>query len=614
MKKIITIRNKHAASEIVGGMFLVLIAVLAFIPIYTYILPLPTAPAEANVEFMGYVNQQGYAVIEHMGGEPLGSYEIYVDGQLVYESQDDPWEIGERNIPTLSESLYDENDQITVAIYTTLADGTKQKVFDGTITGKVIETPADPTEDPMLISSLRTNTVDEDLICYNYTITPSINAITYIYNWSVNGNTITDLYIPFDTDTTAESQVKDYSGNENDGTIYGPVWSNGKIGGSYNFDGIDDYISLPYCFSGNTINRFTVETWISPQATSGTIASFERDNYWELGILDGKIRFSTTSGSTTVDTIGTTIMDDFLWHHVAATYNSITGESKVFVDGELENSESPHSPGDELGSGAPITGTMGSGTASSEETILSTSFETQEEKNKWTVNNSRTNDPAGNAVFDLFGSDTMTPRTGSYSIGSSGDLVYWGSRRHAAYDRETIDISNYENVQVKLWYSYKSTEGTDEFGIYYKDGGSWAPIIEDYDPGIGQGNQLTWTYAEVAIPNSIDDLTLQFWWSTSESREYIAIDDLTITGTPIGGTNFSGDIDEFKIYNRALSGEQIHQNYLCTKDGITDKNIIVSDETNVGDVWKCTVTPNDATQDDVTVVSNTLQIVNYGGG
>jgi len=75
-----------------------------------------------------------------------------------------------------------------------------------------------------------------------------------------------------------------------------------------------------------------------------------------------------------------------------------------------------------------------------------------------------------------------------------------------------------------------------------------------------------------------------------------------------------GYIDEFMIYDRQLSGEQIYQYYLCTKDGPTDQTVMVSDETNIGDIWQCIVTPNDGTQDDDPVESNTLQIINYLGG
>ncbi len=66
---------------------------------------------------------------------------------------------------------------------------------------------------------------------------------------------------------------------------------------------------------------------------------------------------------------------------------------------------------------------------------------------------------------------------------------------------------------------------------------------------------------------------------------------------------FNGTIDEVKIYNRSLSSEQIGALYNNRTD------LIVSQETEVGQVWSAEVTPNDGTADGATLGSNQL-IVN----
>jgi hypothetical protein len=212
--------------------------------------------------------------------------------------------------------------------------------------------------------------------------------------------------------------------------------------------------------------------------------------------------------------------------------------------------------------------------------------------------------------FDLRNMTELLPHSGSYSLGGSGDF----DPDYAYFNRTGVGISGYSDVMVSVWYSYDSTESDDEFGLYYKDGMNWVPIFEALDPEIGNGNQLEWTHAEVHIPGYITTLVLQFLWSTSSTTEYVAIDDLEITGVPPGGMNYSGLMDEFRIYGRALSPEQIYQNYLCTKDGRSDKNVIVAEELVFGDIWKCLVTPNDSTQDDTICESNSIQIIMYGGG
>ena len=619
MKRNISFNEEYAVSELVGGLLLILIAVMVFSVIYLFVFPLPLPEAESNVDLMGYVTDGGLAVLVHMGGESLSSYRIdvsYLNRTLIsstsYENPDDAWGIGEYVFPLTDIYLNSDDDMVRIIVYN-IEDESREAVFDAILTGKTGPPPSVPFPS-MLISSLLTNTVDEDLICFNYTIEPKINASTYIYNWSVAGNPIMDMLLPFDTNSA--NTAKDYSGNSYDGTIVGPVWfSNGVVGGSYQFDGIDDYISLPYCFDDSYIDEITVEAWIKTNSTSGTIASFNRSILWELGISNGLAIWSTNANGDAANTIGVTNLSDGNWHHVAVAYDYFTGNSAIYVNGTIDKNENVYNPWEQLGTGDTPTGDIGLGSAAVEEIIFSTGFETQDEGSEWAKDEDRTNDPLDYAVFDILASDSLSPRTGSYSIGGSGDLVYNWQRRHTAHNRTAIDISQYEDVTVSTWYSYKDTESDDELGLYYWDGSDWEPIFEEFNPDTGGSGQEPWTYAETQIPNSIDTLILQFWWSTSTDREYVAIDDLEIVGMPVSGNNnFSGSIDDFRIYNRALSTEQIYQNYLCTKDGFSDKSVIVSEETLLGDIWRCMVTPNDSIQNDDAVMSNSLEIVSYGGG
>ncbi len=631
MKKNITFKDNYAISEVLGGLFLLVIAIVAFVFISEYFLPNDN-DHNTDVEIIVFVNSEGEIVLQHMGGELISSYQVIVydeDGEVFYTSiiTDDDWEIGEERLPYLQFGLDElklsnDSECMTVIVYLIEEDGSKIQIFSGIICGNVEQFPASPSPpstptppsygDAMLISSLGDNTTDEDLYCFNYSLDPEINATSFIYNWNVDNNPITDIFMPFDTNNLIIS--KDYSGNEYNGSISGSTWTNeGILGGAYSFDGIDDFISIPYCFNGDYIGQISIETWIKTSSDNIVIASYDLEKYWQLSINDGKIVWSTTADDNTVEITGTTNVNDDIWHHIVVVYDFSTGNSEIYIDGELDKSESTHNPGDVLGDGSTPTGYIALGSGSTEdETIFSTSFEYLSEENEWSKNGYRTTAYWWEwYFFDRLASDSITPRTGSFSIGGSGDF----DPRYAAYDRNSIDISEYSNVKVSVWYSYKNTECADKIGLYYWDGSNWEAIFEDLCPNIGDGHQLDWTYAEAEIPEYIDDLTLEFWWSTSQWREYVAIDDLQITGTSDQGVdNFSGLIDDFKIYNRVLSDEQIYQNYLCTKDGLSDKSVIVSDETTVGQIWRCDVTPNDSTQDDITVQSNSLQIIGYGGG
>ncbi len=780
MKKSNILANSYAVSEVIGATLLVLIAVGAAASIYTQMLPVPIPPSEPNVHLMGSVTENGNILIEHMGGEILDSYDVYVNGTNVYTNPDDEsLDVGEI-IPSSFPTLLDEDDYVRIVVCSLNDDGSNSIVFDGILFGPgeqdtLPEVP--PQIYSMPISSLRTNSVDEDIICYSSFLTPNLDPVTsYIYNWAVDRgggfSSLASLYMPFDVNNAEET--KDYAENNPNGAIYGSLWeSNGVIGGAYSFDG-DDYISLPYCFEEDFLDRITVEGWIKTSEPSGTIVSYERDNYWELALSGGDIKWTTNASDGTIDHNGVARVDDDTWHHIATTYDSSTGDSSIYVDGILDSTENIHSSGQVLGSGDTPIGFIGKGTGTVDrETIFSTGFETQDEKDQWNedeeimgitgedewetlwsddfeggnwgdwkdgggdctmyysgtyahqgscainiqdnsgwssttytdnihadtaeyakmsidfwwrarsmengedfwvnyYDGSTTHrlatlvigtgeysnnvfyhticsfdeteygaftdsaqfriqcDASGNYDdvyldeiyinastesrldydFNLRDSTVLNPKTGTYSIGGTGEL----EPEYAAFNRSSIDISAYINVKLSVWYSYKNTEDADFFGFYYKDVDGWETIFEVDSPDMGSG-QSDWVNVEADIPNYVDDLVIQFKWMTSSASEYMAIDDLAITGIlPSGENNFTGLIDELKIYNEVLSSEQIYQNYLQTKDGDSIQNVIVSEETSVGELWKCIVTPNNGIINDVSTESDVLLIVSYEGG
>ena len=219
MKSTAFSNNGYAVSEVVGATILVLIAVGAFAAIYSQVFPVKLPGPEPHVQLAGYVTDTGRVVLEHIGGEELVDYRIIVeqsDGPHTYSFNNDPWEIGECYYPTLNSTLFDEEKQVKITVYDVMRDGSTFVVFDGIITPNDHApgpTPS-PLPDPMFLSTLRTNTSDEDLICYGITIHPNIVPITFVYNWM---RATTGPYIPFASlllpfDTQQPFMTKDYSG------------------------------------------------------------------------------------------------------------------------------------------------------------------------------------------------------------------------------------------------------------------------------------------------------------------------------------------------------------------------------------------------------------------
>ena len=75
--------------------------------------------------------------------------------------------------------------------------------------------------------------------------------------------------------------------------------------------------------------------------------------------------------------------------------------------------------------------------------------------------------------------------------------------------------------------------------------------------------------------------------------------------------NFEGQIDEFQVYDKTLSSEQIKLNYNSGLAGHSTETL-VSQETDKGDVWQVAMTSNDAFYDSITSLSNELTIFNNG--
>ncbi|MCJ7697989.1 MAG: type IV pilin N-terminal domain-containing protein, partial [Thermoplasmata archaeon] len=89
--------NSYAASEVVGAIILVLIAVGAFAAIYNQVFPVPFPSPESHVQLAGKVTSDYTVILEHVGGEILNSYEIHVtqsNGLRTTGVINELWDIG----------------------------------------------------------------------------------------------------------------------------------------------------------------------------------------------------------------------------------------------------------------------------------------------------------------------------------------------------------------------------------------------------------------------------------------------------------------------------------------------------------------------------------------
>ena len=192
---------------------------------------------------------------------------------------------------------------------------------------------------------------------YTATITTGVkdvagNGMIADYVWSFTTGAATDptLQAHYAFDEGSGTIASDSSGNNRNGTITGATWTTGKIGGALNFDG-NDYVTIP----SMNYDEISVSAWFNKNA-SGTNVIFGGCRYnanvqlqegFDLYFNSGtpnRLRFvvvtRNTSGTRTVKDATKDFTDsNGSWYHVVGTYNKTTGEQKLYVDGQLVDTQ-----------------------------------------------------------------------------------------------------------------------------------------------------------------------------------------------------------------------------------------------------------------------------------
>jgi len=121
-----------------------------------------------------------------------------------------------------------------------------------------------------------------------------------------------------------------------------------------NFDGVDDAVNIgipAWTYSTQFRTTMTVECWFKTADTNNQKGSATLVARYNTGGFASHAQFLLGVGGTAAVTFALTntsgtlfqvtspsTYKDMLWHHAAATYNSVTGVSSVYVDGVLVNS------------------------------------------------------------------------------------------------------------------------------------------------------------------------------------------------------------------------------------------------------------------------------------
>ena len=167
---------------------------------------------------------------------------------------------------------------------------------------------------------------------------------TRIYNRALSASEVKQLYnwapgpvAHWKMDEMSGVSSQDSSGNGNTGTLGAgtarPTWAIGKYGGALKFDGSNDYANSSGLTGFSSGESITYEAWIKPTYTDGTQdIILDRALQLRLEIASTYFRAHIGTGSSwclTSITGGTPTTG--VWSHVAVTYNNST--VKMYVNG-----------------------------------------------------------------------------------------------------------------------------------------------------------------------------------------------------------------------------------------------------------------------------------------
>jgi hypothetical protein len=149
-----------------------------------------------------------------------------------------------------------------------------------------------------------------------------------------------------------------------------------------------------------------------------------------------------------------------------------------------------------------------------------------------------------------------------------------------------------------------------DFGVYLGGGTPSPGYHMTSGGGITQGNwhYIVWTYEGNLLKLYVDGELINEI-SVFRNSSFDNTDIKIAEPYGLDTEDFNGSIDEFKIFNRVLSGEMIKELYFAGYNGHSMETL-VSQETDKGDVWQVAMTSNDGFYDSITVLSNELEIVN----
>src|SRR4051794_23928958 len=133
--------------------------------------------------------------------------------------------------------------------------------------------------------------------------------------------------------------VADKSGKGNTGTVSGAAWTTtGRFGGALNFDGVNDWVTVPDANSLDMTGPLTLEAWVKPDVLGNwdTVMMKEASGYLDYAIYATGDWQVPSGWARDANAQGTQLLSTTAWSHLAYTFDG--NVSKLYVNGVLVSS------------------------------------------------------------------------------------------------------------------------------------------------------------------------------------------------------------------------------------------------------------------------------------
>lgn len=143
-------------------------------------------------------------------------------------------------------------------------------------------------------------------------------------------------YYPF------SGNANDASGNGNNGTVYGPVLTNDVFGSSssaYQFDGVNDYVSIPNSSTLSFTDNFSFSLWFNHSMLREQVLIAKSGDRTGIGIkchTDGSIDIEN-GRCCPVHGFRAGVVNALEWHMITVSYGN--GMIRAYLDGVFRSSE-----------------------------------------------------------------------------------------------------------------------------------------------------------------------------------------------------------------------------------------------------------------------------------